>query len=140
MPRSESAPESSITGNVLVVEDEHPLREAITKALCKEGFSVVDVADGTAAVAMFNDPLQKIDLILLDVTIPGTPGSAVVTEAGRLRPQAKLLLMSAYSREKVGPMVDGGHVIGFIRKPFPLCDLVVATREALLTPLSEPRL
>jgi PAS domain S-box-containing protein len=137
MPRSESGPETSITGNVLVVEDEHPLREAITKALCKEGFSVVDVADGTAAVAMFNDPLQKIDLILLDVTIPGTPGSAVVTEAGRLRPQAKLLLMSAYSREKVGPMVDGGQVMGFIRKPFPLRDLVVATREALFVPRSK---
>ncbi len=133
-PESESEPDICLTGSVLVVEDEHPLREAITKALRKEGLTVVAAADGTAAVDMLNDRQQKIDLILLDMTIPGTPGSAVVVEAGRLRPDAKLLLMSAYSREKVGPMVDAGQVRGFIRKPFQLRDLVVATRGALVIP------
>ncbi len=59
-----------------------------------------------------------IDVVLLDMTIPGTPSRAVVTEAGRTRPDAKVLLTSAYSREMAGPAVEAKQVRGFIRKPF----------------------
>ncbi len=52
-------------------------------------------------------------------------------EAGRVRPDAKLLLTSAYSREMAGPVGETRQVKGFIRKPFRLRDLVELLREAL---------
>jgi CheY-like chemotaxis protein len=126
-----SVPNTSITGNVLVVEDEEPLRLSIAKMLRRKGFSVVEAADGTAAVNLFRNQQNKIDVVVLDVTLPGAPSSTVVAEAGRLRPGTKVLLMSAYSREMVEAIAAAPQVRGFIRKPFQLGQLVAVIRETL---------
>ncbi|HWB85303.1 MAG TPA: ATP-binding protein [Bryobacteraceae bacterium] len=119
------------TGTVLVVEDEHLLRVSVAKTLRKEGFSVIEVADGTTAVDLFRNQRQQIDVVLLDMTIPGETSSRVIAEVARLRANAKLLLMSAYSRQMVGPVADDAQVSGFIRKPFQLRELVALVREVL---------
>jgi PAS domain S-box-containing protein len=118
-------------GTVLVVEDEEALRLCIAKMLRKEGLTVIEVGDGTTAIDLFHSHEKPIDVVLLDMTIPGTPSSTVVAEAGRLRPEARLLLTSAYNREMVGPVADAGQVKGFIRKPFQLRELVALIRETL---------
>lgn len=119
------------SGTVLVVEDEQGLRLSIAKMLRREGLTVIDVGDGTEAVNQLRDRETKIDVVLLDMTIPGAPSSAVAAEAGRLRPGTRLLLTSAYSREMVGPLADSELVKGFIRKPFQLRELVGQIREAM---------
>jgi nitrogen-specific signal transduction histidine kinase/ActR/RegA family two-component response regulator len=120
-----------LTGNVLVVEDEEPLRLSIAKMLRKQGLFVIEAADGATAVNLFRNHQNKIDVVLLDVTLPGPPSSTVVAEAGHLRPGTKVLLMSAYSRETVGAVAAVPEVSGFIRKPFQLGDLVAVIRETL---------
>jgi PAS domain S-box-containing protein len=117
--------------NVLLVEDEELLRVAIAKMLRKEGFHVVEAADGTAAVGLINDLKNDIDLVVLDMTIPGEPSRRVAMEVGRSRPKTGLLLMSAYSREMVGDIADAPLVKGFVRKPFQICDLVALIGKAL---------
>jgi DNA-binding response OmpR family regulator len=116
---------------VLVVEDEELLRLGVAKMLRKEGFIVVEAADGAAAAELLLDSRRKIDLILLDMTMPGMPSSTVVTEASRLRPNAKLLLTSAHGREMLRPVADTAQVAGFVRKPFQLRELVAVIRQAL---------
>jgi CheY-like chemotaxis protein len=122
-----------ITGNVLLVEDEEPLRISIAKMLHKEGFHVVEAGDGTAAVELIRDLKNDIDLIVLDMTIPGEPSRGVAMETGRLRPNTKLLLMSAYSREMVGDIANSPKARVFIRKPFQMRELLAFIREALST-------
>ena len=65
------------TGTILVVEDEEVLRGAVSKALRKRGYSVLDAGDGSAAIDLFHAHKDEIDAILLDVTLPGKsePGS-----------------------------------------------------------------
>ena len=118
-------------GTVLVVEDEAILRVSISKMLRKEGFTVIEAGDGSAAIDLLRDEKRDIHVILLDMTIPGTPSRSVAAEARRIRPDVKLLLTSAYSREMAGPVGDMGQVKGFIRKPFPLRELVELVRETL---------
>jgi PAS domain S-box-containing protein len=118
-------------GTVLLVEDEDALRLSVAKLLRKEGLTVIDVGDGTTAVDLFRDHPKEIDVVLLDMTIPGTPSSTVIEEASVLRPEARLLLTSAYSREMVFPKNSSDQIKGFIRKPFQLRDLVSQVREAL---------
>jgi PAS domain S-box-containing protein len=118
-------------GTVLVVEDEDALRLSVAKLLRKEGLTVIDVGNGTAAVDIFRDHPKEIDVVLLDMTIPGTPSSTVIKEASVLRPDARLLLTSAYSREMVLPANGSDQIKGFIRKPFRLHDLVSEVRDAL---------
>jgi PAS domain S-box-containing protein len=131
IPAILSKENSRTNGTVLLVEDEHVLRLSIAKMLRKEGLRVIEAPDGATAVDVFRDPVKQIDVVLLDMTIPGTPSRAVLAEASRLRPEVKLLLTSAYSREMLGLVSDNGQVRGFIRKPFGLRELVALIRETL---------
>ncbi len=116
---------------VLVVEDEDPLRQAVVKMLRKTGFGVLEAADGSAAIDLLRGNVGKIDVILLDVTIPGAPSLEVVAEAAEIRPDTRVILTSAYSREMLAPMLDTAQVRGFVRKPFQLADLLKTIRENL---------
>jgi DNA-binding NarL/FixJ family response regulator len=72
-----------------------------------------------------------IDLVLLDLTIPGASSGEVVAEAARVRPDIRVILTSAYSQEMTKGTVSAPQVRSFIRKPFRLGDLVKALENAL---------
>jgi two-component system cell cycle sensor histidine kinase/response regulator CckA len=116
---------------ILVVEDEDTLRFSVSKILGKKGFSVVEAGDGSVAIDFLRSHKGDIDIILLDMTIPGASSRDVLAEAQRLRPATKVILTSAYSREMVTASVDTPQIKGFIRKPFRLDDLVGLLRNTL---------
>jgi DNA-binding NtrC family response regulator len=109
---------------VLVVEDEDPLRQAVAKMLRKRGFEVLVAANGSAAIDVLRGGGTKIDLILLDMTIPGSSSSAVVAECAQRRPDSKVILTSAHSEGMAMSTMNWPQIRGFIRKPFHLADLV----------------
>lgn len=126
---NERAP--STVGTVLLVEDEDSLRVPVSKMLRKNGLSIVEAADGSAAVELFHGHQANIDVILLDMTIPGASSRDVVAEVLRIRPDIRIILMSAYSREEVTSSLDAPQVTKFIRKPFHLGDLVQLLQDTL---------
>jgi PAS domain S-box-containing protein len=117
---------------VLIVEDESPLRQAVTKMLRNTGFEVFEVADGSSAIHLLRANGGNIDLILLDMTIPGAPSSEVVAEAGKVRPDIKVVLTSAYSQEMIAGAMNAPQIRAFIRKPFQLGDLVKKLKNTLV--------
>ena len=118
-------------GTVLVVDDEAVMRLSVAKILRKEGFVVIESGDGTTALDLFHHHRREIDVILLDITIPGATSQTVVAEAARIRPDIKVLLTSAYSREKAGAAAHASQVCGFIRKPFRLHELIRLMQETV---------
>jgi PAS domain S-box-containing protein len=108
---------------VLIVEDEDPLRRAVTKMLRQTGFEVYEVADGSSAIDLVRVKGHKIDLILLDMTIPGASSAQVIAEAAEVRPDIRVVLTSAYSQEMIASAMTGSQIRGFIRKPFQLANL-----------------
>jgi signal transduction histidine kinase/CheY-like chemotaxis protein len=117
-------------GSVLLVEDEEQLRLSMSKMLRSSGFSVIQAADGSAAVDLIRRE-GGLDLILLDMTIPGTSSREVILEAGRIRPNVKIILTSAYSQEIVRHTLDSPQIHGFIRKPYTFDDLAQRISGAL---------
>jgi two-component system, cell cycle sensor histidine kinase and response regulator CckA len=111
-------------GTVLVVEDEELIRLAVSKALRKRGFSVMMASDGSAAMDLIRTHKDDIDVILLDITLPGRSCREVFDEVKRLRPDLKMILTSAYGKETVDAAFAGPRIEYFIRKPFQLCDLM----------------
>jgi PAS domain S-box-containing protein len=114
---------------LLLVEDEESLRVAISKMLSKRGFDVIGAGDGSTAVDLLRNHHGKIDVILLDMTLPGTPSREVVAEAQRSRPSVKIVLTSAYSRDTAVNTFESPAVKAFIRKPFQFPDLLRVLRE-----------
>ena len=71
---------------VLVVEDEESYRDALAYMLRKEGFDVVEAADGTEGLAAYDK--GGADIVLLDLMMPGVPGTEVCRPASPARPGA----------------------------------------------------
>ncbi|MBV9500236.1 MAG: PAS domain S-box protein, partial [Acidobacteriaceae bacterium] len=122
---------ASSSGTVLLVDDEETLRRAVSGMLRKKGFSVLEAGDGRSAVDLFRDQKDHINVVLLDMTIPGTSSHEIITEAQRIRPEIKILLTSAYDRDVVMPSLEVPQVRGFIRKPFHLAEVVQLVRDTL---------
>jgi CheY-like chemotaxis protein/two-component sensor histidine kinase len=118
-------------GTVLVVEDEEVLRLAVSKALQKRGFSVMEAKDGSVAMDLMRTCGSDIDVILLDVTLPGTSSREVFEEAQRMRANLKVVLTSAYDRRTADASFPGLRITQFIRKPFRLDDLAGTLRDAM---------
>ena len=120
-----------LAATILVVEDEHPLRQAVAKMLRRKGFEVLEAADGSAAVDLLRARGGTIDVILLDLTLPGAPSGDVVIEASRVRPDSKVILTSAYGKEMVMATMSSPLIRGFVRKPFQIGDLLQTLRSVL---------
>jgi CheY-like chemotaxis protein len=116
---------------VLLVEDEGPLRLALKKMLRTAGLTVFEAADGSEAVELLQSQDARIDLLLLDMTIPGCSSLEVLREGVERRPQMKVVLTSAYNEETVRASLAAPQVRGFVRKPFQLGTLLSALRSAL---------
>jgi CheY-like chemotaxis protein/two-component sensor histidine kinase len=117
-------------GTVLVVEDEGHLREAVVKMLRKTGFEVLEAGDGSSAIDRLRADGCKIDVILLDMTIPGVPSHEIVAEAANAMPDIRVILTSAYSQEMAAGLMSEPQICAFIRKPFQLVDLLKTLRSS----------
>jgi signal transduction histidine kinase/ActR/RegA family two-component response regulator len=124
-------PRPSPKFTVLVVEDEDTLRQAVVKILHREGFEVLEASTGSAAIELLRANRGKIDLVLLDITIPGASSQEVMAETAKALPNIKVILTSAYSREMLADRIPASQVHDFIRKPFRLADLVKAIHNAV---------
>ena len=90
--------ESPLSTNrlVLFIEDEETLRLAGAQLLQKRGFVVLAAEDGHAAVDLFREHAEDIDVVLLDLTLPGMSGQEVYEELRALKPDTKIVFTSGY--------------------------------------------
>jgi PAS domain S-box-containing protein len=113
---------SARTGTILFVEDEEMLRRAVSKALRKIGFSVMEASDGSIAMDVIRTHKDDLDAVLLDVTLPGMSSREFLEEARKMRPDLKVIVTTASSKETADASFAGLRVDRFIQKPFQLGD------------------
>jgi DNA-binding NtrC family response regulator len=118
-------------GTVLFVEDEDQLRQGIVKMLRKSGFEVFEVAEGSSAIKFLRGDGAKIDVVLLDMTMPGASSREIIAEAVNAKPDIKVILTSAYSQEMIANSMSAPQIHSFIRKPFQFADLLKTLRSSL---------
>lgn len=122
-------------GEVLLVEDEAPVRALIAEVLGEAGCRVTAVADGHAALEYLRGA-APIDLLLTDVGLPGGLNSRQVADAGRqLRPGLRVLFVTGYAANAAvgaGQLEAGMEVM---TKPFQAAELARRV-QAILAPSS----
>ena len=121
----------SFSGAVLIVEDEHTLRTAVSKMLRRKGFTVFEAVDGEAGASLFRDKTAEIDVVLLDLTLPGLSGGEVLSELRRLQPDIIVIVTSAYSREQAQATLGAQPPWLYIRKPYQVNELTGLLRESI---------
>jgi PAS domain S-box-containing protein len=128
---SAAAEVASFAGTVLVVEDEDTLRVAVSKMLRNKGFTVIEAADGKTGVDLFRASAREIDVVLLDLTLPGMAGREVLSELRRVQPNVNVIVTSAYSQERALTTLGGQQPWLYIRKPYHLNELTGLLRNYL---------
>jgi two-component system, chemotaxis family, CheB/CheR fusion protein len=115
---------------ILIVEDEDSMRRPLSITLRKAGLTILEASDGYAALGLLRTYEGRIDILLLDITLPGISSRRIFEAARFLRPGAEIIVTSAYGREKAAASL-AASVAHFIRKPYRLDDLMHLIRGVL---------
>jgi two-component system, cell cycle sensor histidine kinase and response regulator CckA len=133
-------PESRIqsgTETVLFVDDEAGIVDVSRLILQRLGYRVLTAQSGREAVEIYHERHAAIDLVILDMIMPGMSGSDTYNELKKIRPDVKVVLSSGYSINGQAKKILDRGCMGFIQKPFSMRDLSVKLRQILDTPLPE---
>jgi PAS domain S-box-containing protein len=119
------------TETILLVEDEANLRYLARQYLEKQGYKVIEAADGAVAMQIAVAHEAVIHLLLTDVIMPGMNGRELAQRISEIRPNVKVLYMSGYTENVIGHngTLDAG--VRLLQKPFNLRDLKDKVREVL---------
>ncbi|MCA8965203.1 MAG: response regulator [Planctomycetes bacterium] len=99
---------------VLLVEDEPTIAITLGDELEENGYRVTCVADGREAIGLLDD--QAFDAVITDLRLPGASGLDVLRAARSGRPQAKVLVITAFAPPELEALRRAGAVLA---KPFP---------------------
>jgi two-component system CheB/CheR fusion protein len=119
------------TGVVLVVDDEPDVRMLLRMTLRGLGMTVHEAESGPQAIEAFRRRSDEIDVVLLDLTMPGMGGREVYEELRKVRADLPVILMSGYDEQESLLRFPPASLGGFLRKPFRTSDLVRLLRVAL---------
>jgi len=116
---------------ILIVDDEAIILEVTQGMLRSMGYQVFCAGSGREALDIYREKGGRIDLIVLDMIMPGMSGTETFERLRELDPNGKILLCSGYSIEgKAAKLIEKGCG-GFIQKPFRMEDLSREVRTIL---------
>ena len=119
------------TETILIVDDEPNVLMVSKKILESLGYRVYGVKDGKEAIAFYTEKKDCIDLIVLDMIMPGLSGDEVFDQIRELNPAAKIILSSGYSLNEQAQQIMSKGCQGFIQKPFNITGISRKVREVL---------
>ncbi len=122
-------------GVVLLAEDDRSVRRLVVAELGRRGFTVLDAEDGRAALELFLQHKDTVDVLVTDVVMPRMNGADLAKEAQALRPGLKVLFISGHP-ERAGSGVDPTGATNLLMKPF-TADTLAARIKEMITGVKE---
>ena len=119
-------------GRVMVVEDEEGIRSLERRLLERQGFDVIEAANGIEALDLIAaHPEQKLDLLVTDWYMPGMTGMALMEAVRQKYPDLPALLVSGYADDASVQLDNMPGSTQFLQKPFTLNSLAEAVESLL---------
>jgi PAS domain S-box-containing protein len=115
---STPAEEGRRRATVLLVDDEEVVRDMVGEVLEHEGFSVIRAEDGAKGVALFRERRDRIDVVLLDLSMPGLSGEETFRRLREIDPAVRVVLSSGYDHDEATGRFGPNGPAGFIQKPY----------------------
>ena len=116
--------------NILLAEDDHSMREFLTRALRRAGHEVESVSDGLEAMTCIAG--TPFDLLLADVVMPGLDGIELARRAAKEQPGIKVMFITGFAAVALKARDESQRGARVLSKPFHLKDLV-AEVDMMLT-------
>ena len=116
---------------ILIVEDDRDVRKLVKEILKSHGYTTIEAIDGDDAVRVYREHKEHIDLVILDVVMPGKSGKEALDEITRLDPLVKAIFVSGYTGDVVIDKGIQSESADFLQKPLSIPALLGKVREVL---------
>jgi two-component system phosphate regulon sensor histidine kinase PhoR len=117
--------------NILVIDDEQIMRDGCSRILSKDGWSIFSAENGAQGLEQIKGHAENLDVILLDLMMPGMSGMEVLDHVRTYDPNLLVIVITGYAtvESAVEAMKKGAY--DFIPKPFTPDQLRIVVRRAL---------
>ncbi len=129
---SEAPRPARSSGTVLLVEDEAPVRAIARRILVRQGYTVIEAANGRDALLCAQGHEGKIDVVVTDMVMPEMSGRAFADEFSALNPDTPVLFVSGYTDDEILRRGALAPRTAFLEKPFTPDKLIAAVRRVLV--------
>ncbi len=106
------------SGNILLVEDEEPIRELTARTLRECGYTVIESGNAREALPVGEHYDGPIDMLITDVIMPGMDGVRLAGIIGKARPDMKVLYISGYPDKTLADHGIADEAVNLLSKPF----------------------
>ncbi len=119
------------TGTILLIDDEKMILDVGLELLEELGYTVLSVMSGQEAIDVFQKDQDNIDLVIMDMIMPGMGGGETFDRLKEINPEVKVLLSSGYSINGQATKIIRRGCDGFIQKPFNMNQLAEKIQKIL---------
>ncbi|MGB2956501.1 MAG: response regulator, partial [Anaerolineales bacterium] len=125
------APIKGGTETILLVDDEENIRQLGEELLGSFGYTVLTAPDGESALELYEKDAEQVDLVILDLNMPGMGGKRCLEKLVVMNPRIKVIIASGYSVN--GPTKDAidAGAKGFVGKPYEVRQMLQAIRKVM---------
>jgi len=132
-PREAQSDENPRKGSetILLAEDHDGLRQSAQEMMEALGYRILLAANGMEAVRLFRENSDKVDLVILDVVMPGLSGPDAYSKMTSIRPDLRVVFTTGYTSEvmHLTSLIDRGA--GFLQKPYGQRSIGLKIRDIL---------
>jgi len=115
--------------NILVVDDENVARQSLTEILKLEGYNVVSVPNGQAAVEHVRT--HPVDLMVVDLRMPGMDGLQVIQVVNQVAPDTEVILLTAHGSTDSAIQALRLRVHDYLTKPAAPAQVLASVKKGL---------
>ena len=108
----------TLKGTILIIDDEELVRELGKDILEAYDYGVLLADNGDKGVSIFNEHKDTIDLVILDIIMPGKDGKQAFREIREIKPDVKVILCTGYGNEASFDDLFSAGAADFLAKPF----------------------
>ncbi len=123
-PTNNVQPPHAAEAIILVVDDEEAVRESTSEILQNAGYRTFTAANGQDGLELFRQHQAEIELVLLDVLMPGINGPETMAKLRILDHNVKVILTSGYSEQMIFGQTQNQKPSGFLPKPYTIDELI----------------
>jgi len=119
------------TKTILIVDDEQAIHDLGKKILTKFGFAVLTAPNGETAQEIYRREQERIDLVIVDLIMPGISGRQLIEWLLEINPQAKVVVATGYSDVEIMEESIKAGAKGLISKPYEMRQMLQIVRDVL---------
>ena len=112
-----------VSGEVLLADDDAPIRKVLSRSLTRFGMTVAEVADGDDALELVRAAPGRFRLVVLDLTMPRLNGDEALLRIREIAPDLPALILSGFLEAEIRERIGNATRVSLLHKPFSMRSL-----------------